>query len=105
MKRQTKAMLMAVTMAASAMTACVPKATTETTAAATEAAGAAAGETQAEFQMNKEGLPIVNEPITYEIAAATRKNKDFKDLEYFQKTGRIHQCKNQLDDDCKRCVV
>lgn len=38
MKKQTKAMLMAVTMAASAMTACVPKATTETTAA-TEVAG------------------------------------------------------------------
>lgn len=84
MKKQTKAMLMAVTMAASAMTACVPKATTETTAA-TEAAGTAAGETQAEFQMNKEGLPIVNEPVTYEIAAQTRKNKNFKDLEYFQK--------------------
>lgn len=84
MKKQTKAMLMAVTMAASAMTACVPKATTETTAA-TEVAGTAAGETQAEFQMNKEGLPIVNEPVTYEIAAQTRKNKNFKDLEYFQK--------------------
>ena len=41
MKKQTKAMLMAVTMAASAMTACVPKATTETTAA-TEVAGTAA---------------------------------------------------------------
>ena len=84
MKKQTKAMLMAVTMAASAMTACVPKATTETTAA-TEVAGTAVGETQAEFQMNKEGLPIVNEPVTYEIAAQTRKNKNFKDLEYFQK--------------------
>lgn len=84
MKKQTKAMLMAVTMAASAMTACVPKATTETTAA-TEVAGTAAGETQDEFQMNKEGLPIVNEPVTYEIAAQTRKNKNFKDLEYFQK--------------------
>lgn len=34
---------------------------------------------------NKEGLPIVNEPVTYEIAAQTLHNKDFKELEYFQK--------------------
>ena len=86
MKKQTTAMLMAVTMAASGLTACVPKATTETTAAAVaETTGTAGGETQGEFHMNKEGLPIVDEPITYEIAAATRKNKNFKDMEYFQK--------------------
>ena len=84
MKKQTKAMLMAMTMAASGLTACVPKATTETTAV-TETVGTTAGETAAEFQMNIEGLPIVKEPITYEIAAATRKNKNFKELEYFQK--------------------
>lgn len=35
--------------------------------------------------MNKTGLPIVDEPITYELAANTRKNKNFKNLEYFQK--------------------
>lgn len=37
------------------------------------------------FTMHKTGLPIVDEPITYEIAAATQKNKNFKDLEFFQK--------------------
>ncbi len=36
-----------------------------------------------QFSMNMEGLPIVNEPITYEIAAATQKNKNFKELEFF----------------------
>ena len=36
------------------------------------------------FSMNETGLPIVNEPITYEIAASTQKNKNFKDLEFFQ---------------------
>ena len=86
MKKQTTAMLMALTMAASGLTACVPKATTETTTAAVaETTGTAGGETQGEFHMNKEGLPIVDEPITYEIAAATRKNTNFQDLEYFQK--------------------
>lgn len=35
--------------------------------------------------VNKTGLPIVDEPITYELAANTRKNKNFKNLEYFQK--------------------
>lgn len=82
MKRQTKAMLLAMTMTASSLTACVPKATNETT---TAAAAAAEGETAAVFAMNKEGLPIVNEPITYEFAASTKKNKNFKELEFFQK--------------------
>ncbi len=32
-----------------------------------------------------EGFPIVDEPIEFEIAAQTSRNKDFKELEYFQK--------------------
>ena len=36
--------------------------------------------------VNPKGVyPIVEEPITYEIAANTRMNKNFKDLEFFQK--------------------
>ncbi|MGN0906305.1 MAG: hypothetical protein ACI4NM_04095 [Bullifex sp.] len=37
-----------------------------------------------EISFNKEGLPIVNEPVEFEIAAATQKNKDFKELQYFR---------------------
>lgn len=67
-------------MTVSSFTACVPKADSATST--TQAS--AAGEEAAAFEMNKEGLPIVNQPITYEIAASTQKNKNFKDLEFFQ---------------------
>ena len=84
MKKRFMSTLLTVTVMASALTACVPKAANETAApAATKAAEA--GETQAAFEVNKEGLPIVNQPITYEIAASTQKNKNFKELEFFQK--------------------
>ena len=84
MKKRLMSTLLTVTVMASALTACVPKAANETAApAATKAAEA--GETQAAFEVNKEGLPIVNQPITYEIAASTQKNKNFKELEFFQK--------------------
>lgn len=51
----------------------------------TKEAAPAATTTSGTPVVNKTGEPIVNEPITYEIAANTRKNKDFKELEYFQK--------------------
>ncbi len=38
----------------------------------------------ADFSMNETGLPILNEPMTFEIAAATQKNKNFKELEFFK---------------------
>ncbi len=86
MKKRTTSILLATVLAASSLTACVPQATSETKPAATTVAsgGAAAVETEAAFQVNKEGLPIVNQPITYEIAATTKKNKNFKELEFFQ---------------------
>lgn len=34
--------------------------------------------------VNKSGLPIVDEPLTFEVAADTRKNKNFKELEFFE---------------------
>ena len=35
--------------------------------------------------MNQTGMPIVNAPVTYEMAAKSRHNKNFADLEFFQK--------------------
>lgn len=80
MKKRTTALLLTAAMTVNGLTACVPKAESETSAAQ----ATAAGEEAAAFEMNKEGLPIVNQPITYEIAASTQKNKNFKDLEFFQ---------------------
>ncbi len=80
MKKRTTALLLTAAMTVSSFTACVPKADSATST--TQAS--AAGEEAAAFEMNKEGLPIVNQPITYEIAASTQKNKNFKDLEFFQ---------------------
>lgn len=80
MKKRTTAVLLTAAMAVSGLTACVPKAESETRSTQT----AAAGEEPTAFEVNKEGLPIVNKPITYEIAASTQKNKNFKELEFFQ---------------------
>lgn len=103
MKKRFMSTLLTVTVMAAALTACVPKAANETAApAATKAAEA--GETQAAFEVNKEGLPIVNQPITYEIAASTQKNKNFKELEFFQKletdTNVIVNWNMSSDDRC-----
>ncbi len=38
-----------------------------------------------ELVVRTTGLPIVDEPLTYEFAANTRKNKNFKELEFFQR--------------------
>ena len=80
MKKRTTAVLLTAAMAVSGLTACVPKAESETRSTQT----AAAGEEPTAFEVNKEGLPIVNQPITYEIAANKKKNKNFKELEFFQ---------------------
>lgn len=82
MKKRFVSALLVAAVAASGLSACVPKATEQ---AATTQAASAAGETQEEFKVNKEGLPIVNQQVVYEIAASTQKNKNFKDLEFFQK--------------------
>lgn len=77
MKRTLIRMVLAAAMAASGLTACVPQAAASSTGAPESSAGE-------ELVINKEGLPIVNQPITYELAASTQKNKNFKELEYFQ---------------------
>lgn len=83
MKKRFISRLLAVTVMASALTACVPKTTNDTTAPQTSNSSGERGQ-QSAFEVNKEGLPIVKEPVTYEIAASTQKNKNFKELEFFQ---------------------
>jgi putative aldouronate transport system substrate-binding protein len=83
MKKRFISRLLAVTVMASALTACVPKTTNDATATQTSNSSGEGGQ-QSAFEVNKEGLPIVKEPVTYEIAASTQKNKNFKELEFFQ---------------------
>ncbi len=93
MKRRSMAMMMAAAVTAVSMAACVPQATAPETKQETKEAAQAGAVTAAEesenqkeeLAVNKEGLPIVNQPITYELAASTLKNKNFKELEFFQK--------------------
>lgn len=80
MKKRLVSVCLTAAMLVASLSACVPQATETTTAAVSESK-----ESQATLEVNKEGLPIVNQPITYEIAASTQKNKNFKELEYFQK--------------------
>lgn len=81
-KRMTCTLLAAVTATVS-LGGCIPQAdSAPTTPAMTVTAGT--GTEEEAFAVNREGLPIVNQPITYEIAANTRKNKSFKELEFFQ---------------------
>lgn len=78
MKKKVLSTMLAVLAAASSMTGCVPKAAQET------ASGSGEQTAQTEISFNREGLPIVSQPITYEFAACTHRNKNFKELEYFQ---------------------
>ena len=98
MKQNKKRILcaaLATAMTAGMMSACVPQKTTQTTAAAptttaagTTASGESSGESSAAAEkglFNATGLPIVNEPVTYEMAAKSSHNKNFSELEFFQK--------------------
>ncbi len=90
MRKNMLAMALAAAAVASSTAACVPKASTEppTAAADGQTAGGENKETggrTAGVTVNKTGLPIASQSINYEIAARTKKNKDFKELEYFQK--------------------
>lgn len=80
MKRKKTAGILLAAAAAAMLGGCIPQADSQTAAETAQE-----GETAAEVTVNKEGLPIVDTPITYEIAASTQKNKNFKELEYFQK--------------------
>lgn len=76
MKKKLAGAALAAAMAA-VLTGCIPQAVSET--AETQEEGTAAAVT-----VNEEGLPIVDEPIYYEFAGITVRNKNFKELEFFQ---------------------
>lgn len=82
MKKRAVSMLLTAAVAVSCLSACVPQATSSTKATTAEGKDAAAN---TEVVVNKEGLPIVNEPIQYNFAGVTVRNKNFKELEFFQK--------------------
>ncbi|MCI9360426.1 MAG: extracellular solute-binding protein [Hungatella sp.] len=94
MKRNRKQLIctaLSVTMALGALSACVPQKTSQppaATAAPSSHAAAAEGQTEASQEtaaFNETGLPIVNQTVTYEMAAKSRHNKNFAELEFFQK--------------------
>lgn len=76
MKKRTVSLVLAGLMLAGSLGACVPKATSNSESSA----GAAASEDN----FNKTGLPIVKTPQSITIAAITKKNKNFKELKYFE---------------------
>lgn len=82
--RQWMCAALAATMTLGCLTGCVPQKTSnpvpETTAPAAESTG---GEEKP--LMNPEGMPIVNQTVTFEMAAKSRHNKNFAELEFFQK--------------------
>lgn len=95
MKRNRKRILcvaLTAAMTTGLLSACVPQKTTqpaptttassETTAAEKQAEQADAAEETKAF--NETGLPIVNQTVTYEMAAKSRHNKNFAELEFFQ---------------------
>lgn len=84
MKKKRISVLMAAVLAAGSLAGCVPKASDSTPPQTAMTAPVSEGGEQEAFQVYKEGLPVVNQPITYEIAASTQKNKNFKELEFFQ---------------------
>lgn len=58
--------------------------------------------TPAKVTVNKTGLPIVNEKVTYELAAKSRHNKNFANLEFFQnleKETNVHIEWNMSSED------
>ena len=95
-KRFMSTMLTVTVMASALRRPVCPRRANEMAApAATKAAEA--GETQAAFEVNKEGLPIVNQPITYEIAASTQKIKILRSWNSFPEAGDGYECNRQLE--------
>lgn len=58
--------------------------------------------TEQKVVVNRTGLPITNEVVSFEVAAKTRHNKNFANLEFFQnleKETNIHIDWNMSSDD------
>lgn len=77
MKKKMVAVCLGVTICASLFAGCVPKA--ESSGFDEVETGVVAAE-----NFNKTGLPILNEPQGVTITAITKKNKNFKELQFFQ---------------------
>lgn len=95
MKRNNKQILctvLAAAMAAGMLAGCVPQKTSQSGAAAgnsseNNGASSAGNDSRGgeQVQFHAEGLPIVSGMAAYEMAAKSRHNKNFADLEFFQK--------------------
>lgn len=90
--------LLAATLAGTMMTGCIPQ---KASGGQSNVPSNAASELSAE-SFHAEGLPIVDEKITYDIAAKSRHNKNFANLEFFQKLEEqtnVHVEWNMSSDD------
>lgn len=82
-KKQLLCTVLAATMTTGMLTGCVPKKVSQPEVNSETATTATTSIEESIF--NVVGLPIVNEQVTYEIAAKSRHNKNFSELEFFQK--------------------
>ncbi|MEG1125811.1 MAG: extracellular solute-binding protein [Oscillospiraceae bacterium] len=73
--------ILALCLAAGTLTSCVPKKGGASSVPAGSASGSA---TVATDNLNPTGMPIVNTPVEFEIAAQTNFSKNFAELEFFQ---------------------
>lgn len=69
--------VLAAAMVGTALTGCVPQKTNDSSKPAS-------GSTVSADNFNAEGLPILKEKQTFELAAKSRYNKNFADLQFFQ---------------------
>ena len=87
MKRKNKQMIgtaLAVTMILGSLSGCVPQKTSSPAPETTAQAESKEGESDKPL-MNETGMPIVNSSVSFEMAAKSRHNKNFADLELFQR--------------------
>lgn len=77
MKKRVVSVILSAAVAISGLVGCVPKADNSNT----EVPETSAGE---EVVINNEGLPITSQPVQYNFAGISVRNKNFKELEYFQ---------------------
>lgn len=81
MKRIITGILAAV-IAAATLCSCMPQKTNSASASNPSASGSASGAAMGNF--NETGMPIVNDKVSFEIAAQTNFSKDFAELKFFQ---------------------
>ncbi|EJW97007.1 family 1 extracellular solute-binding protein, partial [gut metagenome] len=90
--------LLAAMLAGTMMTGCIPQ---KTSGGTSEKPSDSTAELAAQ-SFHAEGLPIVDETITFDVAAKSRHNKNFSNLEFFQKLEEktnVHVEWNMSSDD------